>query len=95
MSIDVLFYPLNPINPCSKKKKLAVVTRTRIKRIDADEIEYQYIKIVLLSGCLVVWLFSCLVVCHVNTFNKITKQQNHYTTKFYISPKKEKRATTK
>ena len=60
-------HPLNPINPCSKK--YSVVKRTRIKRIDADEIKYQYIKIVLLSGC--------LVVCHVNTFNKITKQQNH------------------
>ena len=44
---------VNPINPCSKKK-LAVVKRTRMKRIDADEIKYQYIKIVLLSGCLVV-----------------------------------------
>ena len=32
---------------------------------------------VLLFSCLVVLLFSCLVVCHVNTFNKITKQQNH------------------
>ena len=25
-------------------------------------------------------LFSCLVVCHVKTLNKITKQQNHQTT---------------
>ena len=24
---------------------------------------------------------GCLVVCHVNTFNKITKPQNHKTTK--------------
>ena len=29
-------HPLNPINPCSKKN--SVVKRTRIKRIDADEI---------------------------------------------------------
>ena len=34
----------------------------------------------LLSGCLVVLLFSCLVVCIAYTFNKITKQLNNKTT---------------
>ena len=30
---------------------------------------------------MVVWLFSCLIVCLVYTINKTTRQQNHKTTK--------------
>ena len=45
------------------------MTRTRMKRIDADEIEYQYIKIVLLFSCLVVLLFVILI--------QSTKSQNN------------------
>ena len=33
--------------------------------------------VVLLFSCLVVLLFSCLVVCIAYTFNKITKPQNN------------------
>ena len=36
-------HPLNPINPCSTYTSVGF--RTRILRIDADEIKYQYIKI--------------------------------------------------
>ncbi|MDY3073583.1 MAG: hypothetical protein SOW57_02930, partial [Prevotella sp.] len=34
-------------------------------------------KISIEKKCFVVLLSGCLVVCHVNTFNQITKQQNH------------------
>ena len=37
------FHPFNPYNPCSFHHW--VFCRTRIYRIDADEIKYQYIKI--------------------------------------------------